>query len=346
MKNAYLIIPDLHYAVSKEHRKNYLAEVMSIMTQVLSVRQNYVDKGYSVKVIFLGDVIDGPITQAEDAMRCQSLFRYYCAIFDDAYCVLGNHEANNVTSNPFWFLVSDLEDEALKAVNKALQPQGVEPVLRLPATVVDGEVTFYFNHFGLNTKVPSNAGVAIGLFHQNIGSNDICKMWGTFTDVEEASFMQVYNWSFFGHMHLAYGKFYLNEVHTCVGEWLGTCVGTNVTEVETLPSECKIPAVLVENGKFIDVEDNFVKRSDPRTAIDYERLAVTRSTAAVVKEVKNIAVQSSMAATLYQAVKEAADNLQLGVLVDLLSQSEELVKLEYKRGLNQVLLKEEQADGI
>lgn len=346
MKSAYLIVPDLHYAVSKEHRKNYLSEVMSIMTQILSVRQKYVDKGYSVKVIFLGDVIDGPITQAEDAMRCQNLFRYYCAIFDDAYCVMGNHEANNVASNPFWFLVSDLEDEALKHIGKALQPQGVESVLRLPSTVVDGEVTFYFNHFGLNPKVPSKAGVAVGLFHQNVGSNDICKMWGTFTDVEEASFMQAYNLSFFGHMHLATGKFYLNDAHTCVGEWLGTCVGTNVVEVETLPRECKIPAVLIEGGKFISVEDNIVLRSDPSNAIDYERLAVTRSTSAMIKEVKDIAVQSSRADTLYQSVREAADNLQLGVLVDLLAQSEEFVKLEYKRGLSQVIVEGDVGSGV
>ena len=340
MKNVYLIVPDLHYAVSKEHRKDYMSEVLSVMTQLLAVRQKYTDSGYSVKIIFLGDVVDGSITKADEAMRCQSLFRYYCALFDEAFCVLGNHEANNLVSNPFWFLVSDLEDPALKKINKALQPQGVENILRLPATVVDGEVIFYFNHFSVETKIPQGSGVHIGLFHQNIGSNEICKMWGTFQDVEEAAVIQGYNWSFFGHMHLAQGKYFLNERHTCVGEWLGTCVGTNVIEVETLPVQCKIPAVVVCDGKFIKVEDNFIKRSDPASVIDYNRLAITRSTSAMVKEIKTIAVRSTLSSTLFESVKDAADGLNLGVLVDLLLQSESTVKLEYKRGLEQSILKE------
>lgn len=345
MKNVYLIVPDLHYTVNKEHRYNYLGEVMSVLVQITGVREKYEKQGYAVNLIFLGDVIDGPITQAEDAMRCQNLFRYYCSLFKNVYCVLGNHEANNVVSNPFWFLISELEDEALHGVNKALQPQGVEPVMRLPSTLQDGEVTFYFNHFGLNPKVPTTDGVAIGLFHQNVGSNDICKMWGTFTDVEEAAFMRAYNWSFFGHMHLALGRFYLNAEHTCIGEWLGTCVGTNVTEVETLPRECNIPAVLVEDGKFIEVQDNHINRSDPKSAIDYAKLKATRATNDLVTAVKNIAVKSSEQGTLYQRVLHAAEDIQLNALLEILSQSQEFVRNEYKRGLQDVSLEVEQ-DGI
>lgn len=341
MKNAYLIVPDLHYAVSKEHRRNYFSEVVSVISQILDVNTKYVQHGYTTKLLLLGDVLDGPITNAEDAMRCQNLFRYIAALFDAAYCVMGNHEANNVASNPYWFLISDLEDPDLRKINKAIQPQAVEPILRLPATVEDGEVTFYFNHYGVPTKTPTKSGVAIGLFHQNIGSNDICKMWGTFTDVEEAAVVHAYNWCFFGHMHLATGRYYLNNEHTCVGEWLGTCIGTNVVEVESLPPTCNIPAVLVEDGKFISVEDNYIRRSDPKVVIDYAKLEVTKATNELIRDKKNISVQTSQADTLYQLVREAAANIQLDVLVDLLAQSESLVKSEYKRGLTQTILKDE-----
>lgn len=340
MKNAYLIVPDLHYTVTKEHRYNYLSEVLSVLTQIEQIREGYSSDGFRVKLVFLGDVIDGPIVQSEDAMRCQNLFRYYCSLFDDTFCVLGNHEVNNVSSNPFWFLVFELEDKALHGLNKAIQPQGVEPVIRVPAVIEDGSVAFYFNHYGLNVKVPRTTGTAIGLFHQNVGSSSICKMWGTFTDVEEAAFMRAYNWSFFGHMHLAVGRYYLNHEHTCVGEWLGTCVGTNVTEVETLPRECNIPAVLVEDGNFIGVKNNYILRSNPSEVIDYAKLNATKATNEIVSNTKNIAVKNITAGTLYQRVYDAASDIKLGVLVDLLSESQEIIKNEYKKNLSDITIEE------
>lgn len=313
-----------------------------MLSQILEVRESYSQKGYSVSIIFLGDVVDGPITQAEDAMRCQNLFRYYTALFKNTYCVLGNHEINNVKSNPFWFLVSELEDTELSQVNRALQPQAVEKVLRIPATVVDGEVTFYFNHYGLDPKIPESGGVSIGLFHQNVGSNDICKMWGTFTDVEEASFMHGYNYSFLGHMHLASGKYYLNTEHTCMGEWLGTCVGTNVTEVESLNQKCNIPAILVEDGKFISVEDNYILRSDPSKVVDYVKLKITRTTTDMVKEVRDLVSSSYSGDSLYDMVRNAAASAQLEVLIDLFSSGEEATIREYKHGLENNLIVKEQ----
>lgn len=341
MKNAYLIVTDLHYNVNKEHRKNYLGEVLQVLTQIADIRETYLSRGYRVYLIFLGDVIDGSIQQAEDAMRCQNLFRYYSSLFEEVYVVLGNHEANNVKSNPFWFLVSDLEDEALKSINKALQPQGLDTVFRLPDKISDGEVTFYFNHFGIEPKVPDAEGVSIGLFHQNIGSEKICKMWSNYIDVEDAAFVQAYRYLFFGHLHLGGGQYFLNKDRTCIGEWLGTCIGTNVTEVETLPTECKIPAVLVEDGKFIEIEENFIKRSDPKQAIDYVKLKATRATNEMISAVKNMVVGEPIGGTLYQRIKDAADDVKLGSLVELLLESPDHIKYEYKRGMETFVLEAE-----
>lgn len=340
MKNAYLVVTDLHYAVTKEHRVNYLGEVLNILSQISDIRDRYKKDGYSVHLIFLGDVIDGAIPQDEDAMRCLNLFRYYVSLFESAYSVLGNHEENNVVSNPFWFLVASLEDKDLEKIPKALQPQAVEPILTVPATLVDGEVTFYFNHYGVPVKIPTGAGIAIGLFHQNVGSSDICKMWGTFIDVEEASCIQAYQYSFFGHMHMATGKYNLSKSHTCIGEWLGSCVGTNVVEVETLPQHCNVPAILVEDGHFISVQENLIKRSSPFEAIDYQKLNVTRATNEVISAVREMTVRVSEADSLYQRVRDATIDQHLDGLVDILLCSTEQVKYEYKMGLRQDILGE------
>ena len=329
-RNAYLVLPDLHYAVSKEHRVNYLSEVLFVLNQVDSVREKYIKKGYNVHLILLGDVIDSSIRNPEDAMRCQNLFRFYASLFSSVSCVVGNHEITYSVSNPFWFLVSSIDDEALKQLPKPLQPQGISPVFSIPATLQDGEVTFYFNHYGTSPKTPEHDGISIGLFHQNIGSNSICKMYGEFIDVEEASFVHTYNYSFFGHMHLAYGEYSLTATDNCICSWLGTCVGTNVTEVEELGAEFNIPAILVEQGLFSKIERNTVKRKSPRDCIDYTKLTVTRSLNEEIAKLRNFTVSSSSASTLFDRVMDSCGELR-EIACLLLSPPDELKRI-YRQG--------------
>ena len=341
MKNVYLLVTDLHYAVSKEHRKDYLNEVTQVLLQIIDLRDAYIRRGYSPKLIFLGDVIDGAITNPDNAMRCQNLFRFLCSLFTSTYCVMGNHEANNVVSNPFWFLVSRLDDPALNSIPKPLQPQGVETVFTVPAIVSDGEVSFYFNHYGTSPKVPEKEGISIGLFHQNVGSNEITKMWGAFTDVEAAPYMHSYDYAFFGHMHLAEGKY---KIGNCVAEWLGSCVGTNVTEVQQLPSKCNIPAVLVEDGVFVSVEDNHINRSDPKECIDFTKLQLTMQTKETAKHKQELAADISTETSLYNRIRQVCENHQLGFLLDMLAGSYEFAHKQYREGMEHILLGQQERE--
>lgn len=340
MKNVYLVLTDLHYAASKEHRLNYLGEVLNVLQQTLEVAARYKSLDSRVHLIFLGDVIDGPLSKAEDALRCQSLFQWYTAQFDSCYTVLGNHETNNTASNPFWYFIDNLNDPALDAQAKPLQPQGLCALLTVGETIVDGDTTIYFNHHGTPPKAPSGAGVHIGLFHQNVGSNQICKMWGTFTDVEEASFVQMYNYCFFGHMHLASGKYKLNKAGTCVGEWLGSCVGTTVPEVEQLPKELNVPAILIEDGHFIAIEDNYIYRTAAEQAVDYARLAITKEAAKAVEAKQQASSAVAVGDTLLKRIKFAADGMDLLGVLELLQGSQERVLLDYRAGFRDIQLEE------
>ena len=161
MKNAYLILTDLHYAVKKDHRKDYFGEILHTLTKLLDISQKYSSSGYNVNLVFLGDIIDGPISNPEDAMRCLDIFRYLGSEFNAMYTVLGNHEEHNVSNNPFWFMVSALEDQALSGLAKALQPQSLYSCITIPDKIVDGEVSIYFNHYGIQPKVPDTTGVNI-----------------------------------------------------------------------------------------------------------------------------------------------------------------------------------------
>lgn len=327
---------DLHYDTSKANRMNYSAEVMGVLEQVLAIKEKYSEAGYSVKLVLLGDVVDGAMTQADEAMRCVDLLRFYTSLFSGTYAVLGNHEQTYTEGNPFWFLVSELADPDLKKISRALQPQSVNACIEVPATLEDGNVVFHFNHYGTPPKLPSEQDkVHIGLFHQNVGSNDICKMWGTFDDVEEASYVQGYNYCYFGHMHMAYGKYYLNEAHTCLAEWLGTACRTNVLEVENAPLEFNVPAVIVEEGVFTRVEDNYVTRGAARDVIDYAKLNNTRAMAEQVRIIREIVGSHVTGNTLFECVQSAAAVDGLDSLLNLLDGSFEQVRSLYKRGFEE-----------
>lgn len=349
MKNVYLVIPDLHYASYKEHRVNYFSEVLSIIQQLLDICNKLRIAGNKVYLLFLGDIVDGSISKVEDAMRCQDLFSFIRMQVDGIYTVLGNHEENNVSDNPFWFLLSELEDSALEQLAKPIQPKGVSSVIKVPATLQDGEVTFYFNHYGVPAKVPEVDGISIGLFHQNVGSNYICKMWGTFDDVEQASYVQAYNYCYFGHMHLALGKFWLSETQTCQGEWLGTCIGTNINEVTALPRDASIPAIVVVGGKFQRIDHYIIHRSDPKQVIDYSKLERTQASAEFLTKCREVTSTVRTMDSLYTSVHCAADNAGMGFLVDMLQQNYDVVVHEYKQGLENTLTiedgKEEQDNG-
>lgn len=336
MKVAYLLVTDLHYAEVKANRVDYYAEVLGVIKRLLEIKDQYAHMDYTVRLVLLGDVVDSSMANPEEAMRCVDMFRYIASEFDQIYSVLGNHEETYITNNPFWFLVSSLDDEALHIIPRALQPKSVYPCIVVPDTLTDGEVTFYFNHYGIPPKVPHSGGVAVGLFHQNVGSNDICKMWGTFDNVEEASYVQAYNYCFFGHMHMAYGKYYLNESETCVCEWLGSCGRTNVTEVESAPLNVNVPAVLIEDGHLVSIEDNFIERDGPDKCIDYAKLKIMRDTQLQTEEIKQAVPRGLQRDTLLSTISERAEIAGVGVLIKLLSGSYDALLEDYHHDLSQI----------
>jgi len=329
-------VTDLHYAEQKANRLDYHGEVMSILQNLLLLNDKYKRQGYTVRLIFLGDVIDSSTNNVEEAMRCVDIFRYITGEFDAVYSVLGNHEETYITNNPFWYLISSLDDEALSKVPRALQPKSVVPCIRVPDVLKDGNVTFYFNHYGVAPKVPVAGEVSIGLFHQNVGSNDICKMWGTFDNVEEASYVQMYNYCFFGHMHLAYGKYFLNEAETCLCEWLGSCGRTNVVEVETAPLSVNIPAVLITDGSFSSIDSNMVERKGPRECIDYTKVELMRGLREEATAIKDAIPRGLRSDTLFTSIQDAADAAGVGILTKLLGGSYEALLEDYKQDLKQL----------
>lgn len=305
MKNAYQLVTDLHYGCRKANRHNYMGEILSAITDIIAQAAKIREQGYKVHLILLGDVCDVSINDPDDAMQSIEILRYFCSQYDSVYSVLGNHESTYYKGNPFWYLVSQIEDPALLGYKKLVQPKGIFSTIRLVDSIEDGDTKFYFNHYGTDTKVPTtNYKVNIGLFHKDIGSEELTKMWGRWEDVDEGTSTNGYTYAFMAHLHLAFGKYELNN--GCIAEWLGSIGRTSIAEVDDSNLRRNIPVVYVEDGAFVDIKDNWITLQDRSTCVNEAMAEAEQKVRVKAKERKetsaNIYIGSSLKETLFKTV--------------------------------------------
>ncbi len=344
MTNAYLVVTDLHCDTEKSNRINYFGEILSAIESIIRIGNDYRQKGYSVKLIFLGDVFDAGMSNPSDAMQLMEVFYFLCSSFDGVWSVVGNHEISYAKNNPFWFLVSQLGDEGLLGLKRFIQPRGLNSRIVVPDMIEDGDTVLYFNHYSTVPKVPDHGKVRIGLFHQNVGSNAICKMWGTFDNVEEASYVQAYNYAFFGHMHLAKGAYWLNEAHTCRGEWLGTIGRTKVDEVLDDSLDVNIPVIIVKDGKFQKIEDNPIHLWSRQESIDFPKLEASQKSKELVMERNQVATNNYHGETLFETLEGAFAGTPLAFLFSFLDHPWDDVYREYTETLSNPLASESKTE--
>lgn len=331
MINAYILITDLHIAHDKENRIDYFGECLHALESVINISSKYKSYGWRTIGIMLGDVFDGSVTTPGDAMALLELFKYFVGSFDEMYSVVGNHEITYCRDNPYWFCISGVEDGRLSNLKRGIQPKGMQNYFRVVDKLKDGDVVFYFNHYGVEPVCADVGEVRIGLFHQNVGSPEVCRMWGEYTDVESASFVQTYDYLFFGHLHNGKGKFYLTPEHNRCAEWLGTLGRTSVSEVNDGDLEVNVPAVCVDDGRFVGIEDNCVKLMEFGKCVNVSTYEMSKNARRELKERKEKAVADYSGDTLKQALWGRLNGDTLGVLFELcLSSRDELVE-EYNK---------------
>lgn len=334
MKNVYLLMTDLHADTEKANRLNYFGEVLTAMQDTLNIAQKYKDAGYNVNMMFLGDVFDTGSSNPSDAMQLMEVFYFFTSMFSQVWSVVGNHEISYAENNPFWYLVAEMQDESLSMVRRFIQPRGLTSRIVVPDRVTDGDTVFYFNHYGTPAKTPDTGKIRIGLFHQNVGSNEICKMWGTFDNVEEAAYIQGYNYCYFGHMHLAHGEYWLNEQHTCKGEWLGTIGRTKVDEIQDDCLEVNIPAVIVVDGKFVTIESNYITLKNREETVDVPKYEASKKSREIVAQRRNSAVSNYKGDTLFETLEGSFMGTPSGFLLHLLDKPWGAVYTEYRNTLD------------
>lgn len=329
-KHAYLLLTDLHLDIDKDNRFSYLDEVLDAMQSIISINADYTNAGYKTSVIFLGDIFDGSSNSSEESMFLLEVLKYFIDQFSAAYAVIGNHEITYRKDNPFWYMVSELEDESLSDIRRNIQPKGFQSYIKVPALLNDGDTVFYFNHFGTKPKVAIEGDVRIGLFHQNIGSTQIATLWGTYDNVETASYIQSYNYCFFGHLHLARGQYWLNEQKTCRGEWLGTLGRTNVNEVDDSNLDVNIPVIRIEDGKFMGIDDRSVTLKSFKECVNEQTYSIAKKAREDLKVRKLEAESEYIGNTLLEALKLKVNGTELGELFEVCSKELPDMVYEYE----------------
>lgn len=272
IKNAYVIITDLHDTyVKKQNRYSYKDELFIVKQELFRVIEKYKVLGYNVYLIFLGDIFDRGYLKTFDAVESNNEFICLRNNCSGIYSVIGNHELSFYSDNPFYTLVTEIESKKVRNINnKTWAPRGTLPVIRVPDVLEDGEVIFHFNHYATPINPPLSERVNIGLFHQDIVCNEILeqmeqqlgehKIWGaTPIDLDKVSVFRGYRYSFLGHLHKVYGQWNWEDDET--GDksylyYLASLGRPNCTEVNDAMLERNFPVVCIENGRFSAVEDN------------------------------------------------------------------------------------------
>lgn len=285
-KNVYMIVTDLHFGnIAASSRLNYRKEVEFVKCKLLETAIKYRSNGCTVKMLLLGDIFHGSYRDVTDALVDFSFFTMWREKIGEIYTVLGNHELTYYKANPFYALINKMESEAVqKIINKVWTPLGLSNTIRVVDKLEDGNVDFYFNHSSTAVQSVSvnDDKVAIGLFHQDLIDPAIVEemknrygneYYGLTRELDNAYELTGYNHCFFGHIHTAYGIWKAGDVYL---HYLASLGRTNEREVNDSMLERNIPCIVVEDDRFVAIEDNFVVLPDRKTCISESNVIENR----------------------------------------------------------------------
>lgn len=270
-KQIYLVVTDLHFSYkNKDSRHDYLGEINHVMNNIIDIIQKYKDEGYKVNLILLGDIFDNSFKDMSLAIYFNNYFVYLETLCEAIYSVVGNHEMSYYKDNPFWSLMSSINSEnILRVKNRSWQPTGLLQLVNVVDKLEVGDVVLHFNHHATPVAKPIEGKINIGLFHKDIVSKAIVNTMqqNLGLDIFEASpsyiestpIVKEYDYAFFGHMHKIYGQWIFLDEET--GKelklyYLASLGRPNHSEVQDNFLERNIPAIIIEDGNKVRIEDN------------------------------------------------------------------------------------------
>lgn len=294
--NSYILVSDLHkWSNNLANRKDYIGEIEDVEKYIMEAIEEEISLGHRPNVFFLGDIYHRgfkSIAKSINANNDMVLLASYC---DIVASVVGNHEITYKKDNPFWTLMCEVETEVLTEV----EPKGVVNILRVPDVITDGEVSFYFNHYGTDVPLPSNK-FNILLSHNDITTKDIVDFTesqgrvgyvGNYLDFSKEDIFKGYNVVYLGHEHIRYGSWiYTNETtgwETEVNN-LGSLGRTNIGEVLDDFLERRLPIIRVKDGKYMETYNKIITLRNGNDSLDKKKIELSLEKRESINEVKRM----------------------------------------------------------
>ena len=270
-KHAYLLISDLHDTYrKKENRVDYQTEIKLVKEYVIKLIQKYRKDNTKVYLIFMGDVFDTGYKEVFSSTTANNFFIFLRNICDGIYLLFGNHELTYYSGNPIYTLFRTISSKKIQRVqNKMWKPQGIFETFHVVDEICDGDTIIHFNHYGTNISKAVDGYVNIALFHQDVVCSEILDdmqrhlhrtLYGSHPiNFEQSDIFEGIHYNFFGHLHSVYGEWKLISDKTGWEtrlEYLASLGRPNYTEVHDDFLERDIPAIVLEDGRFVGIEHN------------------------------------------------------------------------------------------
>lgn len=263
LKKVFLIVSDLHLSGSeKKNRVSYEKEIQFVFKKIVSLVEDYKAKGCSVNIIFLGDIFDRSYKSPQRLGVDSSFFTLLYGMCDCLYTVVGNHELTFYVNNPFWTLVNSVNSNRVMESKYNTQPLGYTDILNIVDTLEIGDTVFHFNHYGCMDSEPYMGKKNIALYHKSVYNKQLLEdarqkgLDVNYADNiahQDTATLLRYDYAFLGHMHWFYGT-WKDECTYIYG--LGSLGRPAISEVADNFLERNIPAIVLEEDKFSNVEDN------------------------------------------------------------------------------------------
>ncbi|GAA0101661.1 hypothetical protein UT300012_23760 [Paraclostridium bifermentans] len=272
---AYIVVSDLHSSYkNKDNRHDYLGEIEFVIDKIFETCKKYIELGYEVCLIFLGDITDNSFKDQSKAIYFNNLFVLLQRLVSKIYCVIGNHEMSYYKDNPFWSLMTSINSERIKKViTRSWQPTGAIQLVEVLDTLDLGNTVLHFNHHATDVSRPIDGKTNIGLFHKDIISSAIIEdlRLNEGVDIFEAKptyieknpeVLRGYKACLFGHMHKIYGKWIFTDDLTSDEIeliYLASLGRPNQTEVMDNLLVRNLPAIIIDTeGNLVNIEDNLI----------------------------------------------------------------------------------------
>ena len=322
--NSYIIISDLHdWDSNIANRVDYVSEIYYVKNKIYSLIEKELEMGNSPSVFFLGDIFHRGYKDIDSAINANNYYVLLSSMCKELASVIGNHELSYKRNNPFWTLMNNIE----ASVSKKLEPKGEINILRVPNIISDGEVSFYFNHYGENVMKPTNK-VNILLSHNNISTKEIIKMAeddgrefykGHTIDFQTTGCLNGYSNVYLGHQHSIYGTwYYTNNDYKVKIQNLASLGRTNYREVNDNFLERTIPIIRVNDGKLHEIVDYKFNLPNVSDCLEIRKIEIQKKNLEVSNELKYILDYVPKDDSPLKNLKEILNDSKYHMLIDSL----------------------------